>query len=220
MSALKCAHCGLVNFATATQCKRCRTPFVQELSSVDGSHVQGIVLEDGYVLPPPPSVGTPGAGVWRDKAILVMSKDARLPDRCVKCNEPTHGRLKRNLTWHHPAIYILLLVAWLIYLIVALVVRKRATVELGLCDEHLQKRRRNVWITWGLLLLGVFCFVLAIAAEDGNPALLGLLLILGGAIYGIATVRVTAPTRIDDRFVRLRGVNKDYLDLLPQWPGP
>jgi hypothetical protein len=79
LSALKCAHCGLVNFATATQCKRCRTPFVQELSSADGSQVQGIVLEDGYVLPPPPSLGT--EGVWRDKATLVMSRDARLPDR-------------------------------------------------------------------------------------------------------------------------------------------
>lgn len=219
LSALKCAHCGLVNFATATQCKRCHTPFVQELSAADGSQVQGIVLEDGYVLPAPPSPG-PAAGVWRDRATLVMSKDARLPDRCVKCNEPTQGRLKRKLTWHHPAIYILILVAWLIYLIVALIVRKRATVELGLCDEHLQIRRRNIWITWALVLLGVACLFFAIAAEDGRMAPLGLLLLLGGAIFGIFAARVTAPTKIDDRFVWLRGVNKDYLDLLPQWPGP
>jgi hypothetical protein len=193
---------------------------VQGISAVDGSQVQGIVLEDGYVLPPPPSLGAAGTGVWRDKAALIMSKDARLPDRCVKCNQPTQGRLKRNLTWHHPAIYILLLVAWLIYLIVALVVRKRATVELGLCDEHLQKRRRNIFITLGLLLLGVVCFVLAIAANDGTPALLGVLLLLTGMIYGIFSIRVTAPIKIDDRFVWLRGVNLDYLDRLPQWPGP
>jgi hypothetical protein len=182
--------------------------------------VQGIVLADGYVLPPPPSVGTTGTGVWRDKATLVMSKDARLPDRCVKCNEPTHGRLKRKLTWHHPAIYILLLVAWLIYVIVAMVVRKKATVELGLCDEHLQQRRRNIFISSGLFLLGMVFFVIAMAANDGTPALLGLLLLLGGAIYGLVTIRVTTPSRIDDRFVWLRGVNENYLDLLPQWPGP
>jgi hypothetical protein len=217
LSALRCAHCGLVNFATATQCKRCRTPFVQELSSGDGAQVQGIVLEDGYVLPPPPSVGT--EGVWRDKATLVMSKEARLPDRCIKCNEPTHGRLRRKLSWHHPAIYILLLAAWLIYLIVAMVVRKRATVELGLCEEHQQKRRRNILIACALLLLGVVCFFVAIAANDGSPALLGVLMLLGGLVFGVVAARVTVPAKIDDRFVWLRGVNKNYLDLLPQWPG-
>jgi hypothetical protein len=219
LSALKCAHCGLVNFATATQCKRCRTPFVQDLSAVNGSHVQGIVLEDGYVLPPPPSVGMPGAGVWRDKAALVMSKEARLPERCIKCNEFTHGRLTRKLTWHHPAIYILILAGWLIYLIVALIVRKRATVEIGLCDEHRTKRRNNILVTWALVLLGIGGIFLALVAEDGTPALIGVLLLLGAAIYGIAVTRVTAPTKIDDRFVWLRGVNKDYLSQLPEWPG-
>lgn len=148
-----------------------------------------------------------------------MSKDARLPDRCIKCNQPTQGRLKRNFTWHHPAIYLLLLAAWLIYLIVVMVVRKRATVELGLCDEHRQKRWRNILIMWGLLLLGFVCFVLAVAAEDGSPALLGMLFIIVGVIFGIVAARVVVPSRIDDRFVWLKGINKDYLDLLPQWPG-
>lgn len=218
MSALKCAHCGLVNFATATQCKRCKTPFVQELSATDGSHVQGIVLADGYVLPPPPVVGI-GAGVWRDKGTLIMTKDARLPDRCIKCNAPTPTRLKRKLNWHHPAIYILIFVAILIYAIVATVVRKRATVEFGLCDEHVQKRRRNIAITWALVLLGLLCFFVAIAASDGTPALLGLLLMFGGVIFGVVGTRVAAPSRIDDHYVWLSGINKDYLDLLPQWPG-
>ena len=148
-----------------------------------------------------------------------MSKDARLPDRCVKCNQPTQTRLKRNFSWHHPALYLLLLAAWLIYLIVAMIVRKQATVELGLCDEHKQKRRRNILIMWALLLLGVVCFVIAIAVEDGSPALLGLLLVLGGVIFGIVTTRVAVPSKIDNQFVWLKGINKDYLDLLPQWPG-
>ena len=106
MSALKCPQCGLTNFATATQCKRCQTLFTQNLSSTPGSTLQGIVLEDGYVLPPPPSVGLPNSGVWRDRSTLVMSKDSQLPDRCVKCNAFTVGRLRRKFAWHHPAIYI------------------------------------------------------------------------------------------------------------------
>jgi hypothetical protein len=220
LSALKCPQCGLVNFAAATQCKRCGTLFTQNVSSEPGSNLQGFVLEDGYVLPPPPSIGTTGEGIWRDGKTLVMSKDAVLPDRCVKCNVFTNERLTRKLSWHHPAIYILLLVAWLIYLIVAMVVRKRATVELGLCEEHKAKRRTFIWITLLMILGGVAGFFLAIAAEDGTPALIGSLLLIAGIFFGVFTIRVTYPSKIDDRFVWLKGVNADYLDQFPPWPGP
>jgi hypothetical protein len=219
VSALKCPQCGLVNFAAATQCKRCGTLFTQTLSSAPGSNQQGFVLEDGYVLPPPPSIGMPGVGVWRDGATLVMTKDAHLPDRCVKCNAFTNGRLKRKFAWHHPAIYILIFVALLVYFIVAMVTRKRATIEVGLCEEHRAKRRTYIWITWLLALGGVAGFVLAIGANDGTPALIGLLLLFSAIVFGVITTRVTYPSKIDDRFVWLKGVNADYLNQLPPWPG-
>lgn len=217
MSTLKCAQCGLVNFATDAVCKRCRAPLAHNTSQVASSTPQGIVLEDGYVLPPPPAL--PGVGVWRDKSTLVMSQGAELPPRCVKCNVPTHLRLKRRLTWHHPAIYILIFVALLIYLIVAIIVRKAATVEMGLCDEHQAKRRRNLLITWSLVLVGIAGFVLAVMLEDFTYLLAGFLALVAAMIYGIVAVRIVAPSRIDDRFVWLKGVNKDYLNELPQWPG-
>ena len=216
---MKCPHCGLVNFAAATQCKRCQTLFVQDVSSTPGSNQQGFVLEDGYVLPPPPAVGLPRAGVWRDGKTLVMSRDAQLPDRCVKCNAFTNGRLKRKFSWHHPALYLLLLVAWLVYLIVAMIVRKRATVEVGLCEEHRVQRRTYIWITWLLVLGGIAGFVLAIVANDGTPALIGFLLLLSAIIFGIVATRVTYPSKIDDRFVWLKGINADYLSHFPPWPG-
>lgn len=148
-----------------------------------------------------------------------MSQGAELPPRCVKCNVPTHLRLKRRLTWHHPAIYILIFVALLIYLIVAIIVRKAATVEMGLCDEHQAKRRRNLLITWSLVLVGIAGFVLAVMLEDFTYLLAGFLALVAAMIYGIVAVRIVAPSRIDDRFVWLKGVNKDYLNELPQWPG-
>jgi len=187
---------------------------------VVSSSPQGIVLADGYVLPPPPTVGTPGAGVWRDKSKMVVSKGAQLPDRCVKCNGPAPGaKLKKKLTWHHPVIFILIFVALLIYLIVAMIVRKAVTVQLGLCEEHMAKHRRNVFITWSLILLGVVGFVMAGIFEDTNFLLIGVLLIFAGIIYGVVAVRIVWPARIDDKFAWLKGVNKDYLDELPQWPG-
>jgi hypothetical protein len=218
LPSIKCEQCGLVNFGAATQCERCHTSLAQNVLFTSDSNRQGIVLEDGYVLPPPPSIGV-SSGVWRNDSKLVMSKDALLPDRCVKCNAYTTGRIKRKFSWHHPAIYLLILFAWLIYLIVSMVVRKRATVDLGICDEHRAKRRTYIWLTWALLLLGVAGFFVAIMVDDGTPAALGFLVLLSGIIFGVISTRVAYPTKIDDRFVWLKGVNKDYLDLLPQWPG-
>jgi sugar phosphate permease len=209
----------LVNFATATQCKRCGTLFTQNVSSASGSNLQGFVLEDGYVLPPPPSLGLPGAGIWRDRATLVMTKEAQLPDRCVKCNVLTNRRLRRKFAWHHPAIYLLLLVAWFVYLIVAMIVRKRATIDLGLCDEHSTKRRTYIWTSWLLALGGVAGFVLAILVSDGTPVLVGILLLLTAIVFAFITTRVGYPSKIDDRFVWLKGINAEYLNQLPQWPG-
>lgn len=162
MSSLKCAQCGLVNFATAIACKRCKQPLVVSSSA------EGIVLSDGYVLPPPPNVGLPSSGVWRDKSKMIVTHDSALPDRFIKCNAPALGpRLRKKLTWHHPALYLLLLVALLIALIVTLILRKTMIVELGLCEEHMKTHRRNVLITWGLIGGGGACILLAAMAEEG-----------------------------------------------------
>lgn len=218
MSSIKCPQCGLVNFVTDTACKRCGAQLASNPSPLANSNPQGIVLEDGYVLPPPPNM--PGKGVWRERSKLVMSRDAELPPRCVKCNVPTHLRLKRKLSWHHPAIYLIILLALLIYLIVAMVLRKSASIEIGLCHEHLAKRRRDLWITIGLLVVGLIGLGLAIGFADVTYLLVGFLALIGALIYGIVAVRVVAPAKIDERFVWLSGVNKQYLNELPQWPGP
>jgi hypothetical protein len=217
VSSINCPQCGLVNFASDISCKRCGASLAGGAPLVAGSTAQGIVLEDGYVLPPPPI--SPFSGVWRDRSKLVMSRDAELPPRCVKCNVPTHLRLKRRLTWHHPLLYILVFVALLIYLIVAMVIRKTATVEIGLCDEHLAKRRRDLRITIGLLIAGLIGLALAIGFSDGTYLLLGFLGLIAALIYGIVAVRVVAPAKIDDQFVWLTGINKNYLNELPAWPG-
>lgn len=108
----------------------------------------------------------------------------------------------------------------MIYLIVALVVRKSATVEIGLCDEHLAKRRRDLWIMIGLLIAGLLGLALAIGYSDPTYLLLGFLGLIAAIIYGVVAVRIVTPAKIDDRFVWLKGVNKYYLDELPEWAGP
>ncbi len=166
---------------------------------------------------PPPMHGL--QTIWRDNSILVMTKEALLPNRCVKCNEPAGERLKRKLTWHHPAIYLTVLVSILVYVVIALVLRKSATVDVGLCEEHLSTRRRNLAITWALGIAAVLSFPFGALREDPTTIFIGVVLLLATAIYGIITLRVVVPTKIDDHFVWLKGVSPDYLREFPQWQG-
>src|SRR6185369_13936838 len=168
-----------------------------------------------YFPPPTHNLNT----IWRNDSTLVMTKEALLPNRCIKCNAPADEQLKRKLTWHHPALYLLVIASLLIYAVVAMVVRKTATVNIGLCEDHSSTRRRNIAITWALGLASVAGFVVAVMLEDGTFAVLGIFLLLATAIYGIVTLRVVVPTKIDDYFVWLKGIDTNYLQQFPEWRG-
>ncbi len=213
----KCAECGLVNFASENNCKRCGA--VAVTAGVEAPPPPtGIVLEDGYILPPPPAIG----GIWRDKSTLVMTKDASLPDRCVKCNRPANGlRLKRKLSWHHPILYLLVFGAAILYVILAIALSKRATVYFGICTEHVQRRRKLMSIGGMLLAAGVIMPVVAFAYDYPMLGLLGIGLFLFAIVWAVLAARVVSLKKIDDQFVWLTGINDQFLMQFPPLPrGP
>ncbi len=204
--------CGLVNFAADAHCKRCGTEVANSAVPAP-TPPAGIVLADGYVMPPPPS-----GGVWRDKSTLVMTKEATLPDRCVKCNAPASGlRLKKKFSWHHPILYLLVFGAALLYVIIAAVLSKRATVYLGLCAKHFQSRRKQLVAGWLLLLLGLIIPIAAIAYDYVILGLLGVVILIAAVVWLIVASRVVSVKKIDDRLVWLNGFSRDYLSQLPAW---
>jgi hypothetical protein len=155
--------------------------------------------------------------IWRSKSVLVMAKQAPLPERCVKCNAPTQRTLKRNLRWHQPALYLAIFGGVLIYFILSLVLSKSATIHVGLCETHAAARRRDILITWVLILLSFGLFYFAASAEEITLLFVGLVLFLGAVIYGVVKGRVIVPQKIDDHYVWLTGVNADYLSQFPEW---
>ncbi len=161
--------------------------------------------------------------LWRKGNILVMRKGSQLPARCVKSNQPTDRRLKRSLYWHHPAIYLSILISIWIYIILALILRKSATIYVGLSDEWFAKRHRAMFIGWLLVLAGIAMFVLGVGTVDRSDAfpwllVAGPLVFLGGAIYGLLAARMVAPERISDDYVWLKGIHPSFLADLPEWP--
>lgn len=91
--------------------------------------------------------------------MLVCTPGADLPPRCVKCNAPADISPRRYIFhWHHPAIYLALLMGVLPYLILAIVLRKRSAHVLSLCAWHERRRVRCVAIAMASivpLLVGV-----------------------------------------------------------------
>ena len=163
---------------------------------------------------PPPTHNMPT--IWRSKSALVMAKKALLPQRCVKCNAPTRNTLKRNLRWHHPALYLSILGSLLLYLILAMVLSKSATIHVGLCPTHVAARKRDIIISCFFVLLSFASFFVAAQMEDMTFVFVGSVVFLVGVIYGIVRTKVVAPQKIDERYVWLTGVDADYLRQFPE----
>lgn len=158
--------------------------------------------------------------VERDGSKLVVAHGAHLPDRCVKCNAPAHGfRLRRRLTWLHPA-YLLLLFGGIVpYAIASAMASKSAEIQVGLCPKHRARRVQAIVGGWALGVGGgVLMPWLAISLQSGWIALVGLGLALVGIFGGILVARVVGPSRIDDHRVWLSGVDRRYLSELTAAP--
>lgn len=167
------------------------------------------------------------AGVWRQGDLLVMHKTARLPDRCLKTNEPTLTRFRQKLFWHHPAIYLLILVHVIIYVILANVLGHRATVEIGVVPERISWRRKVIAIAWLGILGSIAAFIGSFQFDPDAATGIFLTLLLGGifgalafAIFGVVCSPIVRAKRIDHHYIWMKGVCPAYLNLLPEFPYP
>ena len=167
----------------------------------------------------------PVRGLWRDGKLLVMHKGAVLPDRCIKCNAPAGGlRLKRSLSWHESKYFSLGKLHPLLYLVVALLVRKTAKIELGICRRHCCNRLMGMAIGWALFFLGVAAIAILAARPPRKEAiqvvlaLSGTMLLWGGPVCAAVFYPVVRPLWIDDEHIWLTGTGSDYLAEFPPIP--
>ncbi|HWB12342.1 MAG TPA: hypothetical protein VG826_24160 [Pirellulales bacterium] len=158
----------------------------------------------------------PQGGVWREFNTLVMWKDAQLPDRCIRCNAPANGRrLRRTLYWHHPLLWLIVLVSPLIYIIVALIVRQKAIVAIGMCDDHYARRVRSILAWWLITAACIGMFWYGIVNQAAALLLASVVVFLGNLCFAVAISRPVVPTRIDDHYVWLKKIHPDYLAQFP-----
>jgi hypothetical protein len=203
-----CVECGktfqledTIKLNNSIVCAQCKPIFLQRMA-------ESAVM---------PSTGS----LWRSNKRLVARTETVFPDRCVKCNAPANGfQLKRTLYWMHPAFYLLILCNLLVLLIVHLIVRKKAVMHIGLCEQHRSKRKLGLIIGWGSFALGIVLFICAAIFSSGWYVLAGFAAILGGGITGGVMARTLSATKIDKEYAWMAGAHKEFLAELPEWSGP
>jgi hypothetical protein len=196
-----CPMCGEQVPVKARTCTRC------------GEKLVGFQGQDGYAI----------EEVWRDGKRLVMSKTARLPAICVKTNQPTARRMKMQIFWHHPLVYLSLLGGVLLYAILALIIRESAKIEIGLSAERLSRRRWSIFGGWmgSFAGLGFIIWGIAVGSRHVAPVLIigGIVVLLVAVIAGSILSSTVSPAKITRKYVWLRGVHPEYLAALPDFPG-
>jgi hypothetical protein len=146
---------------------------------------------------------------------LMVSKDAPLPDVCVKCGAHSTQRRRQQFVWTPPWVIFLMILSLLIGAIVALIVQKRGTLMLPLCDQH-ARAWRNANIQIALAVVGVFLLPIVggilTAANDSAVFVLLALVIALGALVAVAVMgrnaRVLA-RKVDDTSITLTKVSPD-----------
>jgi hypothetical protein len=152
--------------------------------------------------------------VRRDGALLVMAQDDVLPDRCLKCNQPSTQLLKCKAEWAPWYIEMFAAFAGLLPFILYFFMRERAIVYLPFCDWHIKRRRLGLGIGGGLLGLGLFLGIVVAVSQDYLLGLYGIVSAIAGAFVLIVFATTVKTKRIQQPYVWLEGVHKDFLNSL------
>ena len=157
---------------------------------------------------------------------LKASDELELPELCMQCGAPATLHRSKTFSWFPPWLWILFFFCGLLpFVIVALIVTKRRTLRVPLCEEH-----KNHWLWRQLLVLGTLLGIGAIGigatvisnVNDGrgNDPLGGLLcagsliLLVAWIILAIAVQATSIRAKeITDRHITLAGVSKEFVEV-------
>lgn len=187
-----------------------------------------------YAVPTAYQQNVAGSAAWQEGNTLVVLKGTYVCDRCVKCGQPAAGGpIKRTLYWHPWGYYLIILIGLplyalgvLLYVLVALMVREKGTVFVGLCAAHRKRRLIGLLSAWTLALGGIALMCSGAInpprSTGGSSSstvqmwfvLGGMTMLLGGIVVGFALPIVRA-RKIDQHYIWLRGAGREFLATLP-----
>ena len=206
MPSIKCSQCGLVNFSDAENCKRCRAA----LNAIGGPDAPSLSASPSLS----PSLSpAPVVGAWRDRRWLVKQISVPLIQRCIKCSESDDVTYK--------PVSLKVYSAWsLLTQLVGVRVFRMIPVDIPLCRRH---RSGLDKVAIGLVVVGLGGCILGFYLLQMNSILpivifgIGFLLIAAGFIFSLVRSDQVRVWRYKDPYIWLWGVDRSFLDALPEW---
>lgn len=162
-------------------------------------------------------------GAWSRGNLLIVSRDAILPPFCIKCGRPADARLlRRRFSWHPAWVYIFILIALLIYVILAAVLSKKTVLHLPLCAAHYDQYKTLRTAALVLLLASIPEMILAGAYLPNNYVGLGIFAgawaFLAGLVCLVLFNGVLRVKSIDDYYGYFSKASDAFLAHLPPMP--
>lgn len=158
---------------------------------------------------------------WNETgSVLYVAHGSELPRRCVKCNLPVTGLVKkRTFYWHSPWWYVLVLVNILVYAIVGLIVRRKIKLSPALCTAHRQRRRTLLSATLAAACVAAAAGVSTFGGETADTSLLAFIVAFLCLVAALFAGRIVYPIEINERGARLKGCGDAFLrSLSRQYP--
>jgi hypothetical protein len=154
-------------------------------------------------------------GLYREGDVLCVLHGSSFPERCVKCNAPAIQPVKsRTIYWHAGWVYALVLFNPIIYVIVGMIIRKKAVISPGLCAVHESRRQVAIIVMFLGVVTSIVMFVEGLRGDSYVLALAGVLAMIPVVIFGILNARIVYPVRIDGEASRLKGCGREFLESL------
>lgn len=170
------------------------------------------------ILPSPQATPIVRSGANLFMALPLPGQIVYLPPACVKCGAPATSKpVVKTFYWHHPALYLTILAGLLIYVIIAMIVRKSVRVAVPLCAEHVQKRSLWVHLSWVLPVVGIADAIIlpSLNVDGGWVALLTIVLILSGLIIWAVVGNPIRVRSIDAYRAEFSGFCEPFLEQFP-----
>lgn len=148
---------------------------------------------------------------------MAVPRGASLPANCVKCGAPAEHPWRKKFYWHPSWVYIFLVVNLLIYVLIAILIRKKMELNVPLCEVHHGERKRYK-ILAAVMLLGcvpVGLMIGSLLPNGQSPGwAVGTIMFFTGLFFLHRSSNYMYARKIDEHGGVFRGAKEPFLHLL------